>query len=183
MDSTVTTAAETRAASATALRLRLADIPKLVVAALLGVAIINLLVGVFLRYIMIEVTDFLDRDPIGFFWVEETGEFALAWMTLIGAAVGIAERSHFTLEVLTHRFPIRVQHIIRKINYVLIAGFGLFAAWQGWRLTMLNATLMSPGLGINLGWLYFSAVVGGLLIAIYAAGALFGLISVREEGH
>ena len=24
---------------------------------------------------------------------------------------------------------------------------------------------------------------GGLLIAIYAAGALFGLISVREEGH
>ena len=46
---------------------------------------------------MVEVTDYLDRDPISFFWVEEAGEFLLAWMTLIGAAVGIQERSHFTL--------------------------------------------------------------------------------------
>src|SRR3954452_13149649 len=109
MDLTLVTAAETRAGSATAMRLRLADIPKIVVAALLALAIIDLLVGVFLRYVMIEVTDFLDRDPIGFFWVEEAGEFALAWMTLIGAAVGLAEGSHFTLQVLAHRLPARAR--------------------------------------------------------------------------
>src|SRR5262245_23576488 len=61
----------------------LANIPKIVVAFLLVAAIVNLLVGVFLRYVMIEVTDRLDLDPIRFTWVEEVGEMLLAWLTLI----------------------------------------------------------------------------------------------------
>jgi len=104
-------------------------------------------------------------------------------MTLIGAAVGIAEGSHFTLEVLRHRLPARARHVIERINYLLIAAFGLFAAWQGWRLSVLNSTLTSPGLGINLGWLYFSAVVGGVMIALYALALLFGLLKPRAAGH
>ena len=47
------------------------NIPKVVVALLLVAAIVNLLVGVFLRYVMLEVTDWLDVDPIRFTWVEE----------------------------------------------------------------------------------------------------------------
>ena len=50
-----------------------AAIPKIVVALLLVAAIVNLLVGVFLRYVMIEVTDWLDVDPVRFTWVEEVG--------------------------------------------------------------------------------------------------------------
>ena len=62
----------------------------------MALAIVDLLIGVFLRYVMTEVTDYLDLDMIRYTWVEEVGEFTLAWMTLIGAAVGIAERVHFT---------------------------------------------------------------------------------------
>ena len=68
-------------------------IPKIVVALLLVAAIVNLLVGVFLRYVMIAVTDWLDVDPIRFTWVEEVGEMMLAWLTLIGAAIGVRERT------------------------------------------------------------------------------------------
>ncbi len=42
----------------------ISDIPKFVVAFLLVAAIVNLLIGVFLRYVMLEVTDWLDVDPI-----------------------------------------------------------------------------------------------------------------------
>src|SRR5262249_6464913 len=59
----------------------IANIPKIVVAFLLVAAIVNLLIGVFLRYVMIEVTDWLDLDPIRFTWVEEVGEMLLAWLT------------------------------------------------------------------------------------------------------
>ena len=59
----------------------------------------------FLRYFMVAVTDWLDVDPIPFTWVEEVGEMSLAWLTLIGAAIGIRERSHFTLHVFVHRLP------------------------------------------------------------------------------
>src|SRR3981189_1276030 len=97
----------------------IANIPKIVVALLLVAAIVNLLVGVFLRYVMIEVTDWLDVDPIRFTWVEEVGEMMLAWLTLIGAAIGVRERSHFTLHVL--RFSTRTQLLIERGHHVLIA--------------------------------------------------------------
>jgi TRAP-type C4-dicarboxylate transport system permease small subunit len=182
MDTSIASPAAT-ASSRRRLVLRLADLPKLAIAALLLLAIGNLLVGVFLRYVVVEITDYFDWPTVNFFWVEELGEFALAWLTLIGAAVGIAERSHFALTVLTHRLPAAAQRIVHRLNYLLIAAFGVFAAYQGWRLCVLNSTLTSPGLEINLAWLYFSAVVGGILIALYAIAAVFGPARPGEAGH
>src|SRR5690348_17128926 len=105
------TAREVAAApSALAARWRLRDIvlllPRIVLTGLLILAIGDMIVGVFLRYVMIPVTDWLDLEPINFFWVEEVGEYTLAWLTLIGAGIAIAERAHFTLRVLTHRLPL-----------------------------------------------------------------------------
>jgi TRAP-type C4-dicarboxylate transport system permease small subunit len=148
-------------------RLRLADLPKLVLAALLVLAIGNLLVGVFLRYVVVEITDFFDWPTVSFFWVEEVGEFTLAWLTLIGAAVGVAQRAHFTLDLLVHRLPASARPAIFRFCHLLIAAFGLLAAYEGWQLCLTNSALASPGLEINLAWLYASALVGGALIAIY----------------
>ncbi len=147
-----------------------AAIPKIVLGGLVLFAIGVMLAGVFLRYVMVEITDYLDMDPVNFFWVEEVGELTLAWLTLVGAGVGIAERSHFTLTLLTHRLPFGVQRRINVFNHLLIAAFGGLLAWLGWQLVVLNAGLASPALEISLGWLYASAVVGGILIAVYALG-------------
>ena len=138
---------------------------RIVVAALMAVAIVNLLIGVFLRYVMVEITDFFDLDMIRYTWVEEVGEFTLAWMTMIGAAVGIREGTHFTLHLGVQRLSRRRQRAIAVVNALLIAAFGGLAAWQGWGLTMLNTQLESPALELNLAWLYGSAVIGGVLIA------------------
>jgi TRAP-type C4-dicarboxylate transport system permease small subunit len=142
-------------------------LPRLVLATLMAVAIVNLLIGVFLRYVMTRITDFLDVDMIGFTWVEEVGEFALAWMTLIGAAIGIAERVHFTLHVGVDRLPARLQRAIAVLNALLIVGFGALVAWFGWKLSLLNTQIESPALSINMAWLYGASVVGGALIALY----------------
>ena len=145
-----------------------ANIPKVVVAVLLVAAIVNLLVGVFLRYVVVEITDWLDVDPINFTWVEEVGEMMLAWLTLLGAAIGVRERSHFTLHVLTHHFSLATQRTIERLHHVLIAGLGGIAAWYGVKLCLINRTLTTPGLEINLAVLYASVVVGGVLLVIYA---------------
>ena len=148
------------------------SIPKFVVAFLLVAAIVNLLVGVFLRYVMLEVTDWLDVDPIRFTWVEEVGEMMLAWLTLIGAAIGVRERSHFALSVLTHRFSAGTQAMIARGHHVLIAMLGAIAAWYGVTLCLLNRTLTTPGLEINLAVLYASVVVGGILLVVYAVSMI-----------
>lgn len=144
------------------------EIPKFVVALLLVAAIGNLLIGVFLRYIVLEVTDLLDVDPIRFTWVEEVGEMMLAWLTLVGAAIGVRERAHFTLHVFIQRLSPASQLWIERIHHVLIAGIGAIAAWYGVKLCVLNHTLVTPGLEINLAVLYASSVAGGLLLVVYA---------------
>ena len=157
-------------------------LPKIVVTALLVLAIGDMLAGVFFRYVMVEITDFLDLDPINFFWVEEVGEFSLTWLTMVGAAIGIADRIHFTLHLLTHHLPVRVQRAIYIINHLLIAGFGALAAWYGTRLAITNSTLTSPALQINLAWVYAAVTVGGTLIFIYGLGlALAGPNAAEAE--
>ena len=148
----------------------IARIPKIVVSLLLIAAIVNLLVGVFLRYVMIPVTDWLDLDPIPFTWVEEVGEMMLAYLTLIGAAIGVRERAHFTLHVLN--FSPRGRLLVDRIHFVLVAVVGLLVAWFGVKLCILNSTLTTPGLQINLAVLYGSAVAGGLLLAVYAVSMI-----------
>lgn len=142
------------------------DIPKVVVALLLVAAIGNLLIGVFLRYIMLEVTDWLGVDPIRFTWVEEVGEMMLAWLTLIGAAIGVRERAHFTLHVLN--LSPAGQMWANRVHHLLIAGIGGLAAWYGVKLCLLNSGSATPGLEINLAVLYASSVAGGVLLVIYA---------------
>ncbi len=159
----------------------IASIPKVVVSLLLVAAIINLLVGVFLRYVMIPVTDWLDMDSIPFTWVEEVGEMLLAWLALIGAAIGVRERSHFTLHVL-HLTP-RGQVLVDRIHHVLSAIFGAIAAWYGVRLCLLNHTLVTPGLEINLAVLYASVVAGGSLLVVYAVSMIVAPPPKTDGAH
>jgi TRAP-type C4-dicarboxylate transport system permease small subunit len=161
----------------------LAAVPKFTVTALIILAIVNLLVGVILRYFVGAVTDWLDVDPVPFTWVEEVGELSLAWLTLIGAAIGIRSRSHFSLSVFVHRLPEAAQLWIHRFNHALIVGVGLLVAWYGLKLCLLNRTLVTPGLEINLAWLYASSVIGGLLIAVDGLAAMISPLPQDNPGH
>jgi TRAP-type C4-dicarboxylate transport system permease small subunit len=161
----------------------LSAVPKFAVTALIILAIVNLLVGVILRYFVGAITDWLDVDPVPFTWVEEVGELSLAWLTLIGAAIGIQSRSHFTLTVFVHRLPQAAQLWIHRCNHALITGFGLLAAYYGFKLCLLNRTLTTPGLQINLAWLYASSVIGGVLIAVYGFAMMISPLPQGEPQH
>jgi TRAP-type C4-dicarboxylate transport system permease small subunit len=154
--------------------------PKIVLTALLVVAISDMIFGVFMRYVVTAITDWLAVDPLNFFWVEEVGEYSLAWMTMIGAGIGIAERAHFTLHVLTHRLPLAAQRAIHVATHLLIAAFGALAVWYGIQLAIVNSQLTSPALEINLAWLYVAPAVGGALIILYSLAAAFEQLPVPE---
>src|SRR5271155_3304850 len=161
----------------------LKTVPKVAVTALIVIAIVNLLVGVILRYFVGAITDWLDVDPVPFTWVEEVGEFSLAWLTLIGAAIGIQSRSHFALAVFVHRLPQTMQLWIHRFNHALIMGVGVLTAWYGFKLCLLNRTITTPGLEINLAWLYASSVVGGILIVIYGFATMISPLPQGDPQH
>jgi TRAP-type C4-dicarboxylate transport system permease small subunit len=146
-------------------------LPKILLGGLVLLAIGVMLYGVWCRYVMLPVTDWLDIDPPNFFWVEEVGETTLAWLTLIGAAVAVKERSHFALNLITHHFSPGARSALHVAHNIIIAAFGGLIAWLGFKLVLLNITLTSPALEISLGWLYGATVAGGILMALYALDA------------
>ena len=88
----------------------LAFLPKALLAGLLILAILDMLAGVLLRYVVVAVTEYFDLPGVNFFWVEEVGEFTLAWLTLVGGALiaiyaagialGLIERKAAAVEAL-----------------------------------------------------------------------------------
>lgn len=146
-------------------------LPRIFLGGLVLFAIAVMLYGVFARYVLLPVTDWLDWDQPNFFWVEEIGETTLAWLTMIGAAIAVKERSHFALSLVTHHFSERARAWLHIVHNLLIAGFGGLVAWYGYKLVLLNITLTSPALEMSLGWLYESTVVGGILMALFALDA------------
>lgn len=155
------------------IRLRwLATLPEVVVTVLMIVAMTDMLVGVFLRYVMTWLTASFGLPRIDFFWVEEVGEYALAWMTFIGAAIGIQRGTHFAVHLVVDRIPPSLRRWVFAVHYLTIAAFGLVVAVFGWQVAELNSQAFSPGLNLNLRWIYLSAVVGGALMSVYGLAAL-----------
>lgn len=158
-------------------------LPHAVVTALMIVAMVDMLIGVFLRYVVTWISATFDLPSIRFFWVEEIGEYALAWLTFIGAAIGIRRGTHFAVQVLTEHLPAKLRRAVVAGHYVLLIGFGLLVAVFGWHVSELNSQSFSPALDLNLRWLYLSSVVGGVLIAVYSAVSLVEVVQGAPIGE
>ena len=149
-------------------------IPHVVITVLMVVVIVDMLVGVFLRYVMTWVSATFDLPSIRFFWVEEVGEWSLAWMSFIGAAVGIRRGIHFAVHLFIQGFPVPLRRAVLAAQCLLIVAFGALVAVFGWQVAELNSQSFSPALDLNLRWLYLSSVVGGVLMVVY------GLITLGD---
>ena len=165
----------------------LAWVPHIVLTALMLIAMVDMLAGVFLRYIVTWLSATFDLPSVRFFWVEEIGEYALAWLTFIGAAIGIRRGTHFAVAIVIDRFPPRLRRAVFMGHHVLLIGFGILVAVFGWQVSELNSQSFSPALDLNLRWLYLAAVVGGILIVLYSIAGLRdaarGLTPGPVEGH
>jgi len=149
-------------------------VPHVVITALMVVVIVDMLVGVFLRYVMTWISATFDLPTVRFFWVEEVGEWSLAWLTFIGAALGIRRGTHFAVNLVIDRFPAPLRKTVLAGQCLLIVAFGALVAVFGWQVAELNSQSFSPALDLNLRWLYLSSVVGGVLMVVY------GLITLGD---
>jgi TRAP-type C4-dicarboxylate transport system permease small subunit len=154
-------------------------LPHVAITVLMLVAMVDMLAGVFLRYVMTWISATFDLPSVRFFWVEEIGEYSLAWLTFIGAAVGIRRGTHFAVQIVTERLSPPLRRAITIGHYVLLVGFGGLLAIYGWQVSELNSQSFSPALNVNLRWLYLSSVVGGILMVVYSVAALVD--AVRGE--
>lgn len=123
-----------------------------VLVVMLGVMTLDVLWGVFTRYVMANQAS----------WSEELARFLLIWIGILGAAYASGQRMHLSIDLLNEK-PLRLiaALVILFALSVMVVG--------GTRLVLLTAELgqTSPALGLPMSLVYAVVPLSGLLIIYY----------------
>ena len=65
-----------------------------------------------------------------YIWTEEASRFLFVWMIMLGAMVGVRERSHFEVDVWPELAP-RPNALLRIVSNLFVLAFALVFVWWG----------------------------------------------------
>jgi TRAP-type C4-dicarboxylate transport system permease small subunit len=144
-------------------------LPRVVLVLLMVTLLADMFLGVIFRYVVGRALT----------WTEEVGTLSLVYLTFIGGAIGITRGAHFAIHVATERLSARAQRALSLVVALAIMGVGGLLVPTGWHLIRTNSSSETPALSLNLGVLYASTVIGGVLMICYAAALVVDIIRGR----
>ena len=113
-------------------------------------------------------------------WGEEMARFLFIALSLLGAALAMKDRSHFTITILTDKFPAAVRtglEVIVALGATALLGVVI---GKGWSLTLLNRNQISPALGVPMSVAYLPVPLGATLMLLFL---WMDLLLRRHEGR
>ncbi|MGK9231386.1 TRAP transporter small permease [Inquilinus limosus] len=114
-------------------------------------------------------------------WAEPLTLQLMGWFILLGAAVGVRESFHLGLDLLQHTLPPALARVLEVVNLLLILGFGGAMVWYSVQLAIGTWTATIPVLDLPGGFDFIPLVVGGALIALFAAERLVEQVAGLEH--
>ena len=99
-------------------------------------------------------------------WSEELARYMMIFMVYMGASVGVKKKNHIAVEFVANQLPGKgrtivdiIADLLMLIAFIIIIHFGL---------RVVHVTLMqkSPVLRLKMGYVYFSLVLGGILMCL-----------------
>ncbi len=119
---------------------------------------VDLMLGVFSRYVLVRT----------FTWYDEIARGCFVWVVFLGAAVGVKRGAHFRLHLLVDRFSPRLQRVVRLLGSLVVTAFSLVLIQQGWVFVELGRVQQTPVMGLSKAWIYAAMPVGGVLMILYS---------------
>lgn len=115
-------------------------------------------------------------------WSEELSLGLFTWTVLLMAALGVREGFHVRMSLLIQRLPPGPRLWAEQAIHFATTAVGGFLAWSGWRYFADTHGTTSAAIGYPIEWLHASALVCGVLIALFALEALIeGRIPADEK--
>ena len=134
--------------------------------ALMVVLSLDLLLGVFSRYVMVRT----------FTWYDEIARGCFVWLTFLGAAVGVKRRSHFRLHIVVDRLSPRLRQVTVFLLPLVVIVFASVLIQQGLVFLELGKFQQTPVMGLSKMWIYVAIPIGGALMILYSLGPLWSAI-------
>lgn len=139
----------------------------------IGIVAMTAIIGwqVFARYV-------LNDTPS---WSEPLSLQLMSWFILLGAAVGVRESVHLGLDFVRHGMPKSIQRLMDLLSLGMISFFGCAMSYYGVQLAIGTWTARIPVLGWPGGVDFFPLVVGGFMIALFAAERFVDVLTGAES--
>ena len=116
-------------------------------------------------------------------WSEELSLGLFTWTVLLMAALGVREGFHVRMSLLIQRLPSGARLRAEQAIYLATAAVGGFLAWSGWRYFADTRGSTSAAIGYPIELLHASALVCGVLIALFALEAMLEGRIPADETH
>lgn len=113
-------------------------------------------------------------------WTENLALVLILYVTLIGAAVGVRDAGHIGMDSLLVMLPDRAREKIELVIHVLVAGFGVGMAYNGWILGASVGTVKIPNLGLPEVIRYVPLIASGVLIVSFSIEHIIALLRGEE---
>jgi len=139
--------------------------------ALMVVLSIDLLLGVFSRYVMVRT----------FTWYDEIARGCFVWLTFLGAAVGVKRQAHFRLHILVDRLSPRLRQATVILLPLVVIIFAGVLIQQGLVFLELGKFQQTPVMGLPKTWIYVAIPIGGALMVLYSLGPLWNALRGRDR--
>ncbi len=107
--------------------------------ALMVVLSVDLLLGVFSRYVLV----------MTFTWYDEIARSCFVWLTLLGAAVGVKRHAHFRLHLFVDRLPPALQKAMAVLLPLVVIAFAAVLIQQGLVFLDLGRVQQTPVMGLS----------------------------------
>ncbi len=113
-------------------------------------------------------------------WVEQVSFLLVMTIAFLGAAVGVHENTHLSVNVLRNAVPAWMKTGLTVFNDVLLAGFGYLMLIYGAQLTSFKWGSMIPLINVPEGLRTLPLTIGGGLILLFSVGHLLRLFMSRD---
>ena len=130
---------------------------------LMVVLSIDLLLGVFSRYVLVRT----------FTWYDEIARGCFVWLTFLGAAVGVKRQAHFRLHIIVDRLTPRLRQATVIILPLVVIIFAGVLIQQGLVFLEIGKFQQTPVMGLPKTWIYVAIPIGGALMILYSLGPLW----------
>ena len=130
---------------------------------LMVVLSVDLLLGVFSRYVLVRT----------FTWYDEIARGCFVWLTFLGAAVGVKRQAHFRLHIIVDRLTPRLRQATVVILPLVVIIFAGVLIQQGLVFLEIGKFQQTPVMGLPKTWIYVAIPIGGALMILYSLGPLW----------
>lgn len=125
--------------------------------ALVAVIAVVIALGVFFRYVL--------NDSLS--WAEELAKYAMLWLVFTAAPIALRLGMHPGIDMLSTRFPGRVEQVLKAIVSLGIAAFCGFLAIKGHQFAWNGKTQVAISIGdLSMYWIFVSIPLGMLSMAL-----------------